>query len=672
MVKKKIVILGGGLGGLSAAYQLSKTQDLRDKFDVTLLQHGWRLGGKGASGRNPAFKKGERVEEHGLHMFMGFYENSWRMMRETYDHWHRRSDHPWSTIDDAFTPQRMITLEEDVAGKRVVWNLLAPWLPGTPGTDDGFGVDGDAAFFVDNAFRWLHHQAGLHPELAPLESFLHSVIANIHVPGFIARFLAGFVRIGQIIASGLDWALQGVLPHDDLLRRGLYLIELALAMIHGWLVDVLPYERHGVDAYSRLNNQELRAWLVSHHCPPHVSVWAPVKALYDLGFAYENGDGSSLANGRIAAGVGLKVLLRIALAYKNAPLFRMSAGMGDTVMTPLYQVLKDRGVTFQFFHRATKLHLSADKSTLDSVDVDVQVAPAVLGRSYRPLVGVGRLECWPHEPLYAQLAPGTPHVNYEADSCAVKVSSYTLTKGVDFDAVVCAIPKGALGGLGSELYAAKPRWKTMMDTIATVRTQASQVWMNVPTEDLGFRAGPTVQTCGVEPFDTWADMTDVLDYEAWGQLPKAQRPQSLHYFCSPMPEGALPPDPTTLVKARMKQQLEDNMLPVWPIAGSGTGFRWDFLVDPAGGAAVARLDAQYFRANVDGSERYVLSFDGQVDCRLHADDGATGSDTKGLFLAGDWIVTGLNAGSAESAVEGGMLAARAISGSPLRICDTEV
>ncbi len=672
MVKKKVVILGGGLGGMSAAYQLSATQDLRDKYDVTVLQQGWRLGGKGASGRNPAAKKGERVEEHGLHMFMGFYENSWRMMRETFAHWDRRSDHPWANIDAAFTPQRMITLEEDVGGKRVIWNLVAPWLPGTPGTDDGFGVDGDAAFFVDNAFRWLHQQAGLHPELAPLENALHGIVANIHVPGFIARFLAGFVRVAQIIASGLDWALQGLLAHDDLLRRALYLIELALAMIHGWLVDVLPYERHGVDAYSRLNGQELRSWLMSHHAPAHVANWAPVKALYDLGFAYENGDGSTLANGRIAAGVGLKVLLRIALAYKNAPLFRMSAGMGDTVMTPLYQVLKARGVTFKFFQRVTKLHLSADKKSLASVDVDVQADMLVPGRSYKPLVGVGRLDCWPDAPLWAQLATGTPHVNFESDATGFHVSAYTLTKGVDFDMVICAIPKGALSGIGAELYAAKPRWKTMMDTIATVRTQASQLWMNVPTEDLGFRAGPTVSTCGKEPFDTWADMTEVLPYEAWGQLPSTSRPQSLHYFCSPMPEGALPPDPTTLVKARMKQQLENNMLPLWPIAGSGSGFRYDFLVDPAGGSGDARLDAQYFRANVDGSERYVLSFDGQIDCRLHADDGAHGSDVKGLFLAGDWIVTGLNAGSAESAVEGGMLAARAISGSPLRICDTEV
>ena len=49
----------------------------RDRYDVTVYQPGWRLGGKGASGRGPA----DRVEEHGLHVWMGFYENAFALMR---------------------------------------------------------------------------------------------------------------------------------------------------------------------------------------------------------------------------------------------------------------------------------------------------------------------------------------------------------------------------------------------------------------------------------------------------------------------------------------------------------------------------------------------------------------------------------------------------------------
>jgi uncharacterized protein with NAD-binding domain and iron-sulfur cluster len=51
MSKTKIAILGGGMAGLSAAYQLSRTQALRDRYQVTIYQLGWRLGGKAATAR---------------------------------------------------------------------------------------------------------------------------------------------------------------------------------------------------------------------------------------------------------------------------------------------------------------------------------------------------------------------------------------------------------------------------------------------------------------------------------------------------------------------------------------------------------------------------------------------------------------------------------------------
>ena len=34
----------------------------------------------------------------------------------------------------------------------------------------------------------------------------------------------------------------------------------------------------------------------------------------------------------------------------------MNAGMGDTIFAPIYEVLKRRGVTFNFFHRVTSLN----------------------------------------------------------------------------------------------------------------------------------------------------------------------------------------------------------------------------------------------------------------------------------------------------------------------------
>ena len=81
--KTKVAILGGGVGAMAAAWELTSTPERRAKYDVTVHQLGWRLGGKGASGRNAA--EGQRIEEHGLHIWMGFYENAFRVMRACYE-----------------------------------------------------------------------------------------------------------------------------------------------------------------------------------------------------------------------------------------------------------------------------------------------------------------------------------------------------------------------------------------------------------------------------------------------------------------------------------------------------------------------------------------------------------------------------------------------------------
>ena len=64
---------------MAAAFELTRPH-LADRYQVTVHQVGWRLGGKGASGRGSA----SRIEEHGLHLWMGFYENAFRLMRESY------------------------------------------------------------------------------------------------------------------------------------------------------------------------------------------------------------------------------------------------------------------------------------------------------------------------------------------------------------------------------------------------------------------------------------------------------------------------------------------------------------------------------------------------------------------------------------------------------------
>src|SRR6185295_7046378 len=76
----KVAIVGGGCAAMAAAFELTRPEHA-GRYAVTVYQLGWRLGGKGASGRGVA----GRIEEHGLHLWMGFYENAFRLMRECYE-----------------------------------------------------------------------------------------------------------------------------------------------------------------------------------------------------------------------------------------------------------------------------------------------------------------------------------------------------------------------------------------------------------------------------------------------------------------------------------------------------------------------------------------------------------------------------------------------------------
>src|SRR5207237_7266839 len=85
----KIAILGGGCGGLAAAWALTATPALRERFEVTVYEHSWALNGKGASGRMPDSwgqnGRGQRIHEHGLHIWFGFYVHAFRMLRGAYE-----------------------------------------------------------------------------------------------------------------------------------------------------------------------------------------------------------------------------------------------------------------------------------------------------------------------------------------------------------------------------------------------------------------------------------------------------------------------------------------------------------------------------------------------------------------------------------------------------------
>ncbi|MDQ3034492.1 MAG: NAD(P)-binding protein, partial [Myxococcota bacterium] len=125
--KKKVVILGGGMGALATAHALSDTDAKRAAYDVRVLVQGHLLGGKGANARNPA--RAQRIEEHGLHVIFGFYHNFLRLMRSVYADAARPATVEPSTFEEAFEPEWRIVFHDGASS----WEVVFPRTPATYG-----------------------------------------------------------------------------------------------------------------------------------------------------------------------------------------------------------------------------------------------------------------------------------------------------------------------------------------------------------------------------------------------------------------------------------------------------------------------------------------------------------------------------------------------------------
>lgn len=128
---QRIAVLGGGVAALVAAFELTEQPGAAERFDITVYQDGWRLGGKGASGRNA--DEHQRIEEHGLHVWSGFYENAFRVMQSVYGALGRPDGAPLAKWTDAFHPHDTTAFMETLAGQPSAWVVNAPRGPGTPG-----------------------------------------------------------------------------------------------------------------------------------------------------------------------------------------------------------------------------------------------------------------------------------------------------------------------------------------------------------------------------------------------------------------------------------------------------------------------------------------------------------------------------------------------------------
>ncbi len=707
----RIAIVGGGCASIAAAFELSRPEH-HGKYEITIYQLGWRLGGKGASGRGPA----ARIEEHGFHVWMGCYENAFRLMRECYSEI-GRDPRKCRIADwrDAFFPAPFLSVT--APSRNGPYSALlsyfppADGLPGDPLTSNNpftvssylahttaalrtmlLTVETRASHGRDGGLRSDNrapHGLGAPPRFATLPDDLTTRIARLFKFGLLATTAGIIEGLGllqalfersavypnillpmmEAMSSTVRHQIEAVLSNDPELLLLWQAIDLEMTSMLGIIRFGLLSDPRGFDA---INDYDFREWLRINGASESTINSPLVRASYDLAMAYEGGD---YQRARHAAGVALRGSLRFLFTYRGSIVWKMRAGMGDVVFAPFFEVLKRRGVSFRFFHRLEAVKLAEPGELVRGEHpyvkaLEFAIQAEVRDGEYRPLVDLDGLPCWPSTPDYSQLVDGESRRDrkFESHWDRRAVGVKTLRVSEDFDFVVLGVGLGAIPFVCQDFLERDKRWRDMVAHLKTVETQAFQLWMREDMETLGWD-GPPVSLCGfARPFDTWGDMRHLITEERWASAPSA-----IAYFCSALTDSETPLEANDAdYEARRREQVRRNAISflnneigqLWPRAVAHPGqFRWDLLLDVNGtnaGEGESRFDSQFWTANVSPTERYVLSLPGTQKYRISPLDNTYDN----LTIAGDWTACGLDTGCVESAIISGRLAAHAISGHP--------
>lgn len=722
---QRIAILGGGIGALSAAFELTDPNNVPDwktRYSVTVYTLGWRLGGKGASSRGENF----RIEEHGLHVWFGFYENAFTQMRRCYEDLARPRGTPLSTYlfdpnrpgDEAFRPLQYTVNDDFHEAGWHEWPVV--FEEPNNRSKPGFGHPAPSWLeLVNRAMHWMgeamkiffgHGVAGATVDFSSEPALHHNLETALDVSVPIDSVPAeDVIRYSQMVAGdlamrafdttvqtfgGLIWLLeklqallhrnQGTAQTKENLFRSYISADMVCTTLLAMLREDVFHR-----GYDRLDDRDVKKLMADNGLSQLALDSSVLRGAYDSSFAFLRGE-PTLDAEVLAAGTGLKNGNRMMFGYKGAFVYLMQAGMGEAVFIPYYEVLAKRGVHFEFFCDVRQLHLSQDHRSIASVSIRRQATLKDPSKPYEPRAFKKRDEeprtstefaYWPPHPNYDQLNEGEEmrrraaleNVDLESYWTAWEgVKDETLVAGQDFDTLVLAIPiqclKGLAGdrGICHELIAASQEWRDMAQAVETDRTMAAQLWMKPDLAGLGWgmdfdddgKPDPMILTSYVRPLGTWAVMDHLLSREGW---PKGG-PRHLGYFCGPMCDSDPPDAPRSdhdfpkrardRVEAFAREYFRVSMPHLWPIDPAHPQ-PWD----------PARVYAEFYRANIDPSERYTLSVAGSTEKRLFPHQ----SHFDNLILAGDWTRTGLNAGCIESAVMSGMQASRAICGKPEKV-----
>jgi uncharacterized protein with NAD-binding domain and iron-sulfur cluster len=709
MAKHKVAIIGGGPSGLSAAYHLSRTPELRDRFEVTVYQLGWRLGGKGATGRASAPDQGHRILEHGIHGFCGFYWNSLAMLDDCYRTlWGEGGSGALpTTMDAAFLPSSFAVVAENVDGE---WQSHDQWLP-TFGTEPPWRVDPDYSprtvllGLLKELWRRnrpgpveaLDHEDLIDPEVHGRRHSRRAEKFHVAVAGLSGRVehlaeeaLADEVEAVLALAAHVLAALED--PGSETIHRKVHYALTSLdwlcATTRGLLAKGEDGRRLLFGEIDQIDHLDYRDWLRDHGATTHTVNSAVAQPTAMILFPFPSGDTCRVPT--ISAATYAGWLCRN-LCVAGTTFYFFAAGTGETVIKPLYQALVERDVRFGFFHRLERAETTAGPDGVPVVSrlhFLRQAQPTGGSFGYHPLVQPAGLdfEVWPDRPVLDRLDDAGDVEGVDLESWwapnPASAQPWTAELGSDFDTVVWAIPPSTLPYVGGDLVA-DSRAFALAEAMDTTATFGFQIWLRDPVDRIGwdrsrFAGGyPTYRHAAAtfpNPFNGVVDFSDLIGYEGWGD---GDPPKGLLYFCGQLEDLEDPRDldfsdeaVPALAGARLLGaaiQMLKGLGLVWPATRLPVNHRVDqqvfdvsLLHGPADLTGAERIAFQFRKANIDPPERYVQAPPGTTRFRMLSWE----TGIANLAAAGDWVYTGFNAGCFEGAVTGGALAAFAVAGTP--------
>lgn len=656
--KRKIVIVGGGLGGLTSAYELTQQPDWSRHYDITLYQLGWRLGGKMSGGRGP----NERIEELGLHLLLGFYHRAFRLFRRVYAERQQTRlapNSPYQTLESALVPNRsLLFVDRDSHNQErwKNWTLLVPKKEGMAGQNNTGGWD-ETGRFLRESFSYLpmvRHVVGI--LRVALKTWLILFLACRPLLAALTRFAT---RASELVANSaaLDWLWRFDWP-----ARLYMIVDVYGAIARGYFFDAL-------DAQGRINEDKLRDidfrdWLAKHGAHQRHLDSALVRFFYNAPF--NNLASDSHPKGELATSTALQ-FIKQGFDYRGFIFYQLRLGTADTLVMPLYQVLKARGVRFEFFHRLDRVEGESEKISLLRFERQARLA----GPSYDPIQWTqDGTPAWPASPHFDQLVEEHATTARQQHQAGISFESpryrpakpdlISLRQGDDFDAVILAVPPPALRSAcepltrvvaGSPYQPRAQRWSQLLSEVRSVQVMSAQFYFREDKETLGLtaqrfglpkeHAAPNVVTYA-EPVFSWLDQTHFAVHDQ-----RAVRPRFVAAFTNSIAD-----DPAFTIKheqARhvMKQWFARYWAWFTPNAFNQAGELVDesLLCDDATKSA---FNQQFFFASDNPSDRYITAPPGQpARARIRPEE----SGFANLFLAGDWTDFGANFGYMEGTIE---------------------